>query len=421
MQVFLFSLYFPYAEVNETFIAEEMRCIATDASVKITLVPFKRKGEEKRILPEAIDIDAQIVERTERFSVGVIFSLFFRGAFWRFLVQSVLPILIHLRFPKKVLFARFIRALYIADYLVANYRSGRIDDNSVLYSYWLDEATAGFYLAERIEPRLHKCLKVSRAHRWDIIEPTERLPFRKRAFSALDKVIVASEFGWHELLELYPELTPICEWQHLGVAEVCAARTGKVVEGRREFISCSTVVPVKRVKLIYENICAYAQSHPHLQVHWIHFGDGTLMEELRQAVKTPPFNLQVELPGMQPNATVRNYLATIEGAILVHLSLHEATPIAIQEAISASIPVLATDGGGIREAIDNTVGALLPLEVEETDFIAQADRIWSEYSLYAQAARRRFEADFQSAVNFAKFYTLLRQWRAEKLAAAVEK
>ena len=145
------------------------------------------------------------------------------------------------------------------------------------------------------------------------------------------------------------------------------------------------------------------------------------MEELRQAVKTPPFNLQVELPGMQPNATVRNYLATIEGAILVHLSLHEATPIAIQEAISASIPVLATDGGGIREAIDNTVGALLPLEVEEIDFIAQADRIWSEYSLYAQAARRRFEADFQSAVNFAKFYTLLRQWRAEKLAAAVEK
>jgi len=421
MQVFLFSLYFPYAEVNETFIAEEMRCIAADASVKVTLVPFKRKGQEKRILPQSIDVDTQIVERAEQFSVGAIFSLLFRGAFWHFVVHDLLRILLRLHFPKKVLFARFIRALYIADYLVSNYRNGRIDDNSVLYSYWLDEAIAGFYLAERIEPRLQKCLKVSRAHRWDIIEPIANLPFRKRSFNALDKVIVASEFGRHELLVLYPQLTPICEWQHLGVAAVCAARTGKIIEGRREFVSCSTVVPVKRVKLIYENIRAYAQSHPQLQVHWIHFGDGTLMEELRQAVKMPPTNLQIELLGMQPNATVRNYLANVEGAILVHLSLHEATPIAIQEAISASIPVLATDGGGIREAIDNSVGALFPLELEQSDFVTQADRIWADYSHYAQAARQRFEADFQSTQNFAKFYNLLRQWQSEKLTAKTEK
>lgn len=417
MQVYLFSLYFPYAEVNETFIAEEMRCIATNGDVQVTVVPFKRKGEEKRLLPDSIRVDSQIIQRTEHFSLSSVFAFLFRAVFWHFFAHDILPLLLRFRFPKKILLARFVRALFIADYLVTSYRIGRINDSTVLYSYWLDEATTGFYLAERIEPRLRKCLKVSRAHRWDIIEPVRRIPLRTQAFQALDKVVVASEFGWHELLALYPQLKPICEWQHLGVAEVCKAREGSIKAGCKEFVSCSTVVPVKRVKLIYECILAYAKAHPTEQVHWIHFGDGTLMGELRSAVQNTTANLTIELPGMLPNATVRNYLATVEGAILVHLSLHEATPIAIQEAISASIPVIATDGGGIREAIDNTVGALLPLEVQEGEFIAQVERIAANYSLFAQAARKRFEEGFQSVVNFEKYYALLRRWRTEKQSA----
>jgi len=417
MQVYLFSLYFPYAEVNETFIAEEMRCIATNDNVRVTLVPFKRKGNERRSLPEAIKVDPRILQRAEQFSIASALSLLLRGSFWHFFTKDVLPSLLHFRLPKKILLARFIRALYIADYVVTNYRIGRIDNNSVLYSYWLDEATTGFYLAERIEPRLRGCLKIARAHRWDIVEPIARLPLRKQAFPALDVVLVASKYGWHELLELYPELKPICQWQHLGVAEVCPARMGSIQQGRKEFISCSTVVPVKRVKLIYECIRAYAQKHPTEQIHWIHFGDGTLMPELREVVKNSVPNLQIELPGMRPNATVREYLATVEGAIFVHMSLHEATPIAIQEAISASIPVIATDGGGTREAIDDTVGALLPLEVQTEEFIAQVDRIVANYTQLAQAARKRFETDFQSTVNFSKFYTLLEEWRDRKLGS----
>lgn len=414
MQVYLFPLYFPYAEVNETFIAEEMRCIAFNEEIQITLVPFKRQKNEKRSLDASIKVDPQLIERAESFSLLSVFSICFRAAFWLFLIQDVLPRLLRFRFPKKILFARFVRAFYIADYLVTQYRSGVIDTSTVLYSYWLDEATAGFYLAERQEPRLRSCLKVSRAHRWDIIEPVHHLPFRKRALSILDKVVVVSESGCRELLAIYPQLESKCTYQYLGVAAVCDRRTGRVTEGRKEFISCSVVTPVKRVKLIYECLLVYAQSHPTEYIHWIHFGDGPLLPELRALVQTRVSNLEIELPGMLPNNIVRSYLAHVEGAIMVHLSLHEGLPIAIQEALSASIPVIATDGGGTREAVDATVGGLLPVAVSPSEFVVQVEQVIVSYSQFALAARQRFEERFQSVQNFEYYYVLLHQWRTQK-------
>lgn len=415
MQVFLFPLYYPFAEVNEIFIAEELRCVAEYSDVDFTIVPFKQKGDERRAVPDRIHVDASIIKRTQRFSILTLFLLAFRATFWRFFTQEVLRKLVHFRLPARILFARFIRALFIADYLVAKYNQGEIDQGTILYSYWLDEATAGFYLATKICQPLKACLIVARAHRWDIIEPQARLPFRKQGLTVLDKIVVASDFGLEEVRHLYPEVSAKSLSCHLGVADVCAPRNDFTLSTPvREFVSCSTVVPVKRVALIYENIAAYALQYPSLRIHWVHFGDGTLMPELREVTKTPPANLQVELRGMIPNPEVRRYLASVEGAILVHLSLHEATPIAIQEALSASIPVIATDGGGVHEAIDDTVGALLPLDFSKTEWIAAADRLWANYSQYMQAARKRFESLFQSRANYLEFYNDLRLWHVAK-------
>ena len=415
MHIFLFTLYYPLAEVNEIFLEEELRCAAEIDAIDITVIPFKQRKDELRTIPSQFTLDTTIARRVAHFSLRTICKILCRAVFWRFLVVDLIPDLFrHARLPKKLL-ARFLRALYISDYLIAQYRLHKSTTNFVCYSYWCDEAVSGFYLAQQREPRLAKSLKIARLHRWEVREPSYLFPFRSKALTVLDNILAVSHQGRDEFCQHYPALAQRISCFYLGVAEVAPARQQFTHTSEcLEFVSCSILRPVKRVNLIYELLVAYAEQFPSRTFHWVHFGGGDALNTLRSQVKHAPHNLRVELRGATDNTIVRNYLRTANAAIFLNMSEHEGLPISIQEALSASIPVIATRAGGTPEAVDNTTGALLSLHPTLIEFAEAVQQIETDYLTYAHAARKRFEERFQSKENFRKFYTFVQTALDEK-------
>ncbi|QAY78030.1 glycosyltransferase [Sphingosinicella sp. BN140058] len=85
-------------------------------------------------------------------------------------------------------------------------------------------------------------------------------------------------------------------------------------------------------------------------------GGGALMAELQTLVASERAGSIVELLG--PRSDVRALMT--EADLYVNCSLYEGMPIAILEALSSALPIVATDVPGNRELIDNRSGILVP-------------------------------------------------------------
>ena len=88
-------------------------------------------------------------------------------------------------------------------------------------------------------------------------------------------------------------------------------------------------------------------------------GEGTLLPGLRQRAPELPFTLRA--PGRVED--IATFLAALD--VFVLPSHQEAMPLALLEAMSAGLPVVATRVGGVPEAVHDQVSGLL---VEPSDF-----------------------------------------------------
>jgi glycosyltransferase involved in cell wall biosynthesis len=140
---------------------------------------------------------------------------------------------------------------------------------------------------------------------------------------------------------------------------------------KRNFIrivSCSNLIPLKRVHLIVRALSKISGQ----KVVWVHFGDGVLMDELREQTKQLDDNIQVHFKGRVPNKEVLSFYRDVPVDLFVNVSRTEGVPVSIMEALSFGIPCFATDVGGTPELVDDSVGKLVPKDFKIsmlTDFI----------------------------------------------------
>jgi glycosyltransferase involved in cell wall biosynthesis len=124
-------------------------------------------------------------------------------------------------------------------------------------------------------------------------------------------------------------------------------------------------------------------------------GDGPLRAQL--AHDAAPFGDRAILAGYR--ADVMGLLDAVD--VLLHPSLHEALPTAILEAMAASVPVVATDVGGIGELVaDGVTGALVAPSPDGDALAAVLAPLLEDRALRLRmgaAARSRFEAEFTAA------------------------
>jgi len=127
------------------------------------------------------------------------------------------------------------------------------------------------------------------------------------------------------------------------------------------------------------------------------YGEGVLRAELEEKTRALGLADQVRWRGFRRD--VRQFLPGYK--VYVHPAYSEVSPLAIIEAMAAGLPVVAGRVGGITEAYDDGVeGRFWPLDDPASAAGVLLDLLDSEPArrAAAEAARKRFYRDFDSAV-----------------------
>lgn len=239
----------------------------------------------------------------------------------------------------------------VAEKLFDNY-----DFNSfvsiTIYSYWL-------YITSRVGVELknkyfnNKNVKVvSRAHRYDLYEyaaPLKYLPERDFLLKSIDKVYPCSQDGVDILNETYPKYNNKIEVRRLGSLSRNVVVKNK--SDRLYIVSCSVVRKVKRLNLLIDSLVELEKKKiPYL---WTHIGGGPEFERVKKLAEEKLNKNNFKFTGFVKNQEVLDWYKDNYATVFVNLSSSEGVPVAIMEAISMGLPVIATDVGGTREIVIN--------------------------------------------------------------------
>lgn len=283
------------------------------------------------------------------------------------------------------------------------------DKHTFFYSYWADDAALALvYLKKERSENTVFC----RVHGWDLYferSSYHYLPFRKKIFNGLDAVFAISENGRNYLLSHFDNI--------IDQARIYQSRLGirtvdKLEEHGRSFrrfklISCSNLIPIKRVELIVK-----ALSHiEELEVDWVHFGDGSESDEIERLSKyllQNKENIDFHFPGRIPNWEVLQYYSDHTVDLFITLSRYDGIPVSIMEAMSFGIPAIATNVGGVSEIVINgKTGFLLDQEVKPEDVAEVIERIAAmkteEYESMRKEAKNMWGTFYSADVNYPDF------------------
>lgn len=230
-------------------------------------------------------------------------------------------------------------------------------NNSRFYSIWLNEGALIFSILKfrNVITNYHV-----RLHGYDLFDYRQKggyIPFRYFMFKFADKISVQTKEAYEYLInkKLFPEKIAI---HYQGVFDHGLGPFIVRANGPLTLVSCSNLFKLKRVDKIIE-----ALSISNVEVRWIHFGDGPEKENLNQLVKNKGQalnNVQIIWKGRVPNEKLIEFYQSNQIDLFIHLSETEGgVPVAIQEAMSFGIPVIATNIGGIPEIVNSKTGYLL--------------------------------------------------------------
>lgn len=126
-------------------------------------------------------------------------------------------------------------------------------------------------------------------------------------------------------------------------------------------LTCSYVVPVKRVSEFYNVLNKYAD----IPLIWTHIGEGKgFMDLSRETEKKDNQYLKVNLLGKMTNDDIHKFYIENNIDLFVNYSTSEGIPVSIMEAIAYGVPVVATDVGGNSEIVNDSYGAIVPVDVK---------------------------------------------------------
>ncbi len=192
------------------------------------------------------------------------------------------------------------------------------------------------------------------------------IPYRAQQMQQVDRVLCISAHGARYLGEHYPEHEGKVMLTHLGTLDrgVAVWSPGDVLR----LVSCAYLRPPKRVHLIAEALRQVVRP-----VHWTHFGDGPGRGAIESLLRDLPSHVSVELKGGVDQSALMEWYRQTPVDLFVHLSGHEGVPLALMEAASFGIPLLANDVGGVGEVLRPAAGVLLPADITATGLASRLD------------------------------------------------
>ena len=350
---------FPFGESEQSFLRAEFRELCNHFRVRVLSL-----GKKEPVL-YSFPLDVQ----AENYSFPSLRTKTIPLRLLRLMHKEVLSELFHARKGcsaklylhrmKHILFA-YLRAQAAADDLAQIVEDDHID---VIYTFWCTTMTLAAVLLKKRFPHLKV---VTRFHGYDLYQERSAIGwqvFRPLIADKSDRLVFACRYGKNYFLNVwgkkYAEKSVLA---YLGCGRKSPVTPAD--DGVLRIISCSNLIPLKRVDLIIEALSLLPKT---MQVHWHHLGDGPEMDALQKQAHTllaSGENVQWKFWGYQPNNELESIYASIRPDVFITTSSTEGgVPVSIQEAFAMGIPAIGTAVGGIPDAvIDGKTGILLPAD-----------------------------------------------------------
>ena len=405
MQLVIFTGQYPYG-AGEVFLEDEMR-IAEQKFDSITIVTYAKAEETlTRYVPHNATLVHLRRGKTLFSQLAPLFILPFKPYFWREVcsgckergISNIKTVLKQIILTEK----RIISINQMRHFWEPQ------RDNCIYYSYWINPAAV--YLARKKATLQGIC--IARTHGGDCFFSRGYVPYRPYVLQKLDCIYPISESGRMDIISHYamnnksiqnrirvarlgvdlPDLNSCCQNKLPGLT----------------IVTCSNVIQLKRLDLVVEALSLIDE----IEVNWVHFGDGPLMEQIRLLTHREidsKKNIKFDFRGWVSNSEISEFYKTNYIDLFINCSDVEGIPVSIMEAMSFGIPAIARDVGGNSELVDNEVGCLLPTEIEPRDIVDAINRIIYEndgisISLRRKNARLKIEQQFNAKKNYSIFF-----------------
>lgn len=398
------------ARNGEPFLATEINTMANQVDQKIVLVPLcKIDNSEMYKLPENVSC---YITRNHVKNLDNLFLPIY--LLWNVLSIDFLRELKSLYKQKKLSSKTFLCALYYlarsrqyANRISKVIKKQTKNENIILYAYWMHVHACACALLKRKHPE-YKFF--SRCHGYDLYEYRSSfhyLPYRGLIFEAADKIFPISNDGKKYLINEYSYLNK----EKVSCAYLGTIDNGLGIHNGGEFhiISCSNVIPVKRIELIVKALSLSETT----RIVWTHIGTGPLFDSINKlASEELHQNVKYELLGNMPNDSLMSWMKNTSIDLFLNVSESEGLPVSIMEAMSFGIPVIATNVGGTGEIVINEVNGFLlnkdisPIELHNKieEFMLLSN---SKKEEMRNNARTTWADKFNAKINYKTFYSAI--------------
>lgn len=362
--LYVFTRSFPFSD-DEPFLTNQLDYLSKQYE-RIYILPLLFVKNSSICLPEnCFAFDPVIKSKLSFFLKGVfsfrIFFIYFND------------------FIKNIKFFRIYQIkLFLVSYLFTNniIKSKRVtqilaqsNSNDIFFFFW------GKGFANLIPFITHlKSKKVVQFHGDDLYHYRHGgyIPIQDIIIKYSDAVTCISEDGKVYLENYYPQFRNNIFVNYLGTVD--HGLSCRSNDGIYRILSCSSVIPLKRVHLIFEAIRLIST----IKIEWTHIGDGEDFDKLYDLVKSKGSINKVTLVGSLTNIDVIKFYKNSYVDLFINVSEFEGLPVSIMEAISFNVPVIATNVGGTREIVNSSTGILLnsnPTVDEIADSICQMHKL----------------------------------------------
>jgi colanic acid/amylovoran biosynthesis glycosyltransferase len=399
----LFTYNFPFG-TGETFLDTELNVLSGHfRSIHIFPLSFG-EATQSRAVPSGVTFSTPLI----RFDIKRDkWKLLFAGIFCISPVGfAIIEFFRGKMYSGKAKLVNWLGSTLILRILLSNSVRSRIlretGTNTKLYFYWGDKMSG-------IVPFIRKEVKntvIIRFHGSDLYEELKGgIPYRLSVLKNLDYAVLISHKGKSYLENKYNNIKLDTRIFRLGVngAEEAPASSDSIFR----ILSCSNMVPVKRIHLLYESVILLP-----FPVIWTHIGSGPEYGEISKMAKAAPSHVSIVLKGQMQNRDVLAWYKENPVDLFVNVSESEGIPVAIMEAISYGIPVIATDVGGTSEIVNSNNGYLLPAN-PGPELIARSIHDFhclGEHQKLAMrtAAKHHWNTNFNAEKNYNEFAVFLK-------------
>lgn len=406
---------YPYGAVAESFLDKEIPYLSKSFN-SIIIIPCNLPPEIERlerVLPQNIVVNSSLLKCLQK-KKNIFLNLFSEVANFHLIFKEILSkpkIIFNFRALRRMV-GYYTRALLIEKWILNYIKKSDIDlKNTIFYTYWLSPATMGLNMAKR----KFKLIKIiSRAHRADLYEERHipnYLPFRYETIY-IDHLFPISMHGLNYIENYYPFISGKCSLSYLGVENpgfISQASSDNIFR----IVSCSYIVPVKRIHLIIYALKEIGKKRPEIKIEWTHIGYGPLFEQMKEYSKELlPKHIISNFLGFLPNNEVYFYYKNKTIDVFLNVSASEGLPVSIMEAQSCGIPVIATAVGGTPEIVTDKVGILLSPNPTPEE-IGSAIEYFIDNPEIAEQMRynsiKNWEERFNAYKNFSEFASIIKK------------